>query len=106
MVEVFFDGDCAFCMRVINSFKEKDTDNIFSFIPLQKAGKKLPKKYHDLNTIVVKNGKKILVKSDAVLYIYEQLGGYHRCIARLGKFFPRFIRNYCYSLIGSIRHAL
>jgi len=104
MVEVFYDGKCSFCQRVVQALKRKDKKNILSFTPIQ--GSDLPKKYVQAKMFIVRDSNVFLKKSDAYLYIYWKLGGRHRLYAFFARLVPRFIRDATYGLISSRRHRL
>ena len=106
---IFFDGVCGLCNGVVLFVLQKDKHKRFHFSPLQSpfALEELPKHGGDpqsLNTFyVLKDSGELLSKSTAALYVLSQLGGIYRILS-LGRFFPRFFRDFCYDLIAQNRY--
>lgn len=86
------------------SLQEKDKKNVIHFTPLKEA--KLPKKYVQTKMLVAQDGKKRLIKSDAYLYIFQQLGGRFKIYAFFGRLVPRPIRDATYGIVSANRHRL
>jgi predicted DCC family thiol-disulfide oxidoreductase YuxK len=110
---IFFDGICGLCNRTVDFILREDRAGTFFYSPLQgetfgKIAKDYPETLNTDSIFVLKRGpaKEILLqRSDAFLYILENLPRY-RWLARIGKKFPRPIRDTFYRLIASTRYRI
>ena len=107
---ITYDAECNFCNGVVRFLKKHDRRNRFRFVPLQSdeggelirnAG--LPEK--DRNTVVYYAGKKIFLRSTAVLYILKDTGGVWSLLFVL-IIFPRFIRDFVYRMVARYRYHI
>jgi predicted DCC family thiol-disulfide oxidoreductase YuxK len=105
---IFFDGDCGFCNRWIAFIRKSDAENRFHYIPQKSETAAIYTRLTGLNfenqqtVIYLKNGK-MLMKSDAVLAIFYDMGR-HWKMSVLLKIFPAFLRNKIYDWIAGNRH--
>jgi predicted DCC family thiol-disulfide oxidoreductase YuxK len=60
----------------------------------------------DSNSIILLDGDNVLQKSDVLIEIYKDIGGYHRFFSILLAVFPKFFRDYFYRLIASNRYRI
>ncbi len=103
-----FDGICNLCNGVVQFLIRHDKKRIFQFASLQSdAGQALLKKHHldplSLKSIVLVEQENTFVRSTAVLKIAFLLGGAWRLAAIL-YIFPRFIRDFVYSIVARNRY--
>lgn len=105
---IFFDGICGFCNRFIAFLVQEDRNRLFSFAPLQgttahtQVGQMIPKQP---SSILIKTEHGIYQKSDAVIKIFEGLGGIWR-LAGVFRLIPRSLRDGIYTLIAKHRYRL
>ena len=112
---VLYDGVCGLCNRVTQFLLSHDHKDLFRYASLQSdfAGKILRRhgaNPSELDTVgVVLNfetpTEKVLVRSDAVLYLGTQLGGIWRVLA-WSRVMPRFIRDAIYNLVARNRYKV
>ena len=105
---ILFDGICNLCNSTINFVIKKDKRNIFKFATLQsETGKSLLSEFKidrmKTDSIVLIDGNKTYVKSDAALHIAKNLSGAYPLL--YGFFvLPRFIRDRIYDHIARNRY--
>jgi predicted DCC family thiol-disulfide oxidoreductase YuxK len=109
-IVVLFDGDCTVCNRSIQFIALRDKKKIFQFAPLQSSkGIELLKDFSinptQLNSLVVKDGKKLFTHSTAVLQICKNLSGGWKLLY-LGVLIPRIIRDKLYTFVAERRHKI
>ena len=108
---VFYDGYCVLCSKSIDFILSRDTLAAFRFASLQSdfAQKTLPERGYpianikNLSNIVYLRHNDIKIKSDAVLSILWDLGGFYK-ISCLVYFFPRFVRDFGYDRLAKLRY--
>ncbi|MFZ3201373.1 MAG: DCC1-like thiol-disulfide oxidoreductase family protein [Candidatus Acidiferrales bacterium] len=109
---LFYDGHCALCHRAVKFVLRHDPDGrAFRFAPLQgntfqalvpparRAG--LP----DSIVILTREGA-LLVRSDAFLHIFRELGGGWKFLAAVLGVIPRPLRDAVYDFIARIRYRV
>ncbi len=102
---IFFDGYCGLCDRFITEIFFRDHQHIFHFAPLQ-GPTASQYRLKDLNVdsvVYLKDGKTYL-KSQAVLEIMSDLGGFYSLFSAL-KIIPRFLRDFVYDFIAKNRYG-
>jgi predicted DCC family thiol-disulfide oxidoreductase YuxK len=108
---LFYDGGCGLCHRTVRTVLAADGAGRFVFAPLQGATfreliaepdrKGLP------DSIVVRTSDgRLLVRSDASLYVMQRLGGGWAALAALARLVPRALRDAVYDFIARIRSRL
>jgi predicted DCC family thiol-disulfide oxidoreductase YuxK len=112
---VLYDGVCGLCNRVTQFLLKHDRKDMFRYASLQSdfAGKILRRHGADpteLDTVcVVLNyetpDEKVLVRSDAVLYLSRKLGGIWAILA-WARLIPRPIRDWVYNLVAANRYQV
>ena len=110
---VFYDGYCVLCSKSIDFILSRDTLAAFRFASLQSdfAQKTLPERGYpianikNLSNIVYLRHNDIKIKSDAVLSILWDLGGFYK-ISRLVYFLPRFVRDFGYDRLAKLRYRI
>ncbi|MBS1517428.1 MAG: thiol-disulfide oxidoreductase DCC family protein [Bacteroidetes bacterium] len=105
---VLFDGVCNLCNSSVNFIIDNDKKNIFRFTSLQsEKGAEILQKYDlsgsNIDSVILIDGGKAYIKSDAALRIARELGGIYRSLY----FFiilPAFLRNSVYDFIAKNRY--
>jgi len=103
---IFFDGVCVLCNGFADFILKWDKKKFFYLAPLQgaHAKKALHQKYYtDLDSIIYLKGKKVHTKSDAILNILLDLGGFWE-ICLILFVFPKFLRDFIYRHIANKRY--
>lgn len=104
---ILFDGVCNLCNSFVRFVIRRDRKNRFVFASLQSAeAERLLTGYSEsgnLKTIILVEGPKIYVRSDAVLRILRHLSGGWQILYGL-VILPRFIRDGVYRLIAKKRY--
>jgi predicted DCC family thiol-disulfide oxidoreductase YuxK len=109
---LLYDGVCGLCNRFVQFTLRRDRNAIFRFAWLQSALAARILARHganptDLDTVyVVANhefpDEYLLSRSDAVLFVLKQLGGFWRPAASLLQLLPKFLRDATYYVV--VRH--
>ena len=107
---ILFDGMCVLCSGFIRCVLKLDKKDIFRFGLLQSENvRQLLQRYESnisrLTTIVLLEGERITVESDAVLRIARNLGGAWSLIC-LFIIIPKFLRDGVYRIISKHRYRL
>ena len=103
---VYFDGLCGLCDRFVRFVVARDRSGRYRFAPLQgtTARNRLPESpdRDALSTVVLEDGGRFRVRSDAALAVLAGLGGLWR-LAALLRVIPRPIRDGVYDWIAGHR---
>ena len=107
---VLYDGHCGLCAGVVQTLLRLDRRGRFRFAPLQSAFAKtrLAAAGLDaaaLDTVVLCEGERVYVKSDAALRIARHLGGLWR-LAGVGGVLPKGVRDRVYDFIARHRYRV
>ncbi|GIW72116.1 MAG: hypothetical protein KatS3mg102_1658 [Planctomycetota bacterium] len=112
---VLFDGECVLCNGFVQFVLPRDPRGQFAFAPLggETARRLLERCGRDperLDTVVVvpefaRGGRRALVRSAAVLFVLERLGGPWRLV-RLGRWLPAPLLDRAYDLLARWRYRL
>jgi predicted DCC family thiol-disulfide oxidoreductase YuxK len=106
---VFYDGVCGLCDRTVQFLLKHDTAQRLKFAPLQgKTAKQRTDLPDDLRSIafVTNRGtaqEQLYFRSEAVLQILKQLGGFWRVVSWL-RIIPRLLRDSIYNAIAQRRY--
>lgn len=109
---VLFDGVCNLCHSTVQFIIRHDKAGRFQFASqqsevaqriLQRYG--LPTEAALADSVVVIEGGKVWLESDAALQILYRLGGVWRVLAVL-RFLPRPLRDWAYRLVAKNRYRL
>lgn len=106
---VFYDGVCGLCDRTVQFVLKRDSAEKLFFAPLQgETAKRRSDLPADLRSIVfVKNfgtaQERIYFRSDAMLRILDQLGGFWRVLSWL-RIIPRPLRDVTYNVVARRRY--
>ncbi len=105
---VFFDGVCGLCNRYVDFLLRIDAGGKLRFAPLQ--GQNAADKFGRaeggrLDSIALYDDGRILEKSDAVIRIFEILGGVWRVFTLLG-LIPKSLRDRIYEWTARNRYRV
>jgi predicted DCC family thiol-disulfide oxidoreductase YuxK len=110
---LLYDGVCGLCNRLVRFVLKHDRHAHFRFASLQSAyaarilhGHHLDP--HELDTFYVVQGssKRIAARSDAVISVLRELGGFWSAIAVTLHFFPRSLRDWGYGVVARHRYRI
>lgn len=105
---VFFDGVCGLCNRYVDFLLRIDAGGKLRFAPLQgkSAAERLGKDEGEtLQSIALYDEGKVLRKSDAVIRIFEILGGVWGLFALFG-WVPKSLRDWVYEWAARNRYRI
>ncbi len=109
---VLFDGVCNLCHRTVQFILRHDKAQRFVFASQQsEIGQQLLRRYGVptetalADSVVVIEGARVWLESDAALYILYRLGGVWRAAAVL-RFLPKRWRDWAYRLVAKNRYRL
>lgn len=102
MKRIFYDDNCAFCVRIVNKLKKMDKKDQFTFTSLdgKKAKTLFAGNYGFLRkkkSIVFLEGKRVWVRANAVLRLLWLLGGKWKYLGALFVI-PGFLINPIYRI--------
>lgn len=104
---VYYDGVCALCNRFVKWALRHDRRRKLLFASLDgESATRLRRAFpetRDVDSIVVRDGDQVFLKSDAILRIAQQLGGVWRLTAAL-HVIPRVLRDWGYDQIAQRRY--
>ena len=114
---LFYDGVCGLCNRTVQFILRRDRREVFRFAPLQGPLANRILKAHgidpsDLDTIYVavkcdqSSKERLLVRSDAAVFVLRELGGIWRVGAAVLGLMPRSVRDWGYGLIARNRYRI
>jgi predicted DCC family thiol-disulfide oxidoreductase YuxK len=111
---LFYDGDCGLCTNSVKFFMEEDREKLIQFAPLQgeTARVLLPAELRDasqLSTVVLYRQKndaesaEIILRSNAIFTALNDIGGFWRVPAWIGRLIPNKLRDIGYNFIARYR---
>ena len=106
---IFFDGVCKLCNKYVSLLIKVDRNKVFRYSTLQGKYAKsisLNKKYQRFDSVIFFTQKKVFIKSEAIIRILKQLGGYYLFLGMVLSLFPRFFLNIFYDLIAKNRYLI
>jgi predicted DCC family thiol-disulfide oxidoreductase YuxK len=104
-----FDGDCAFCDRVVRFILAHGRRTDLLFVPRASAlGLSLREQYHlqRVESILWIDDNRAFIEWDAVSHIAAYVGGLYARLASLARLVPRPLLTAGYRLIARIRKRL
>lgn len=106
---LLYDGDCGFCGWTVRFVLRHDRSGVFHFAALaSEAGQAQRTMYAvdpAIDSIVVLDEGRALVRSDAILAVLRRLGGaWH--LLRIGGLLPRRVRDALYDAIARRRSRI
>ncbi len=108
---VFYDGGCGVCHAFVRFVAKRDARGAFHFAPLggEAFARVIPEgrrgSLPDSVVLQTADGRTLL-RSAAVLHVLERVGGGYRIVAALARLVPRFLRDWAYDLVASLRRRL
>lgn len=98
-LRVFYDGQCGLCHRYVKFALSEDQKECIYFTPLQEStfGQQLNTMY-----VQLQNGL-MLSKSDAVIALFQALGGLYNVVAIILRLIPKVIRDLGYDINAKMR---
>ena len=110
---LLYDGVCGLCNRLVQFVLKRDRHAHFRFASLQSdyAARILQRHGldpHDLDTLYVveEPGEQLLTRSDAVIFILRELGGFWRAVAVALSIFPKSLRDWGYDIVSRHRYRI
>ena len=111
---LLYDGVCGLCNRMNQFVLRHDQAGVFRFASLQSAlaGRILARHgadAADLDTVYVvvnpdQPDERLLARSDAVIFVLQQLGGFWGLTGFVLRFKPRFLRDLGYRVVARNRY--
>ena len=109
---IFYDGHCGLCHRAVRFVLKHDrSGNAFRFAPLQGQtfllrvpSKQIPD-LPDSFMVLTREGK-LLMRSDASVYVMRRLGGGWKVLANILGVIPRGLRDAAYDFVAGIRYRV
>jgi len=112
---VLYDGVCGLCNHLVQFILKRDGHDRFRFASLQSDFTREVLTRHgvdpnDLDTVYVirrhaQPGESLLARSDAILYMLQQLGGVWKLMS-VGKILPRVVRDAVYKIVARNRYRV
>ena len=109
---IFYDGHCGLCHRAVKFVLNHDgAGNTFRFAPLQgqtflsRVTSKQISGLPDSFVVLTREGK-LLMRSDASLYVMRRLSGGWKILANILGVIPRSLRDAAYDFVASIRYRV
>lgn len=105
---ILFDGVCKLCNRSVNFILRIDRQGRLKLAPLQSDyGRRVLERHGmksgPLDSMMLLEGERLMVKSTAIIRISKYLGGlWPLCMIML--IIPRFIRDFLYGIIAKNRY--
>jgi len=112
---LLYDGVCGLCNGFVQFILRHDRQAIFRFASLQSSlAARILARHNfnpsDLDTVYVvvdpDANEFLLSRSDAVLFILKQLGGFWRLAALLLQLPPKFVRDLAYNTVARHRYRI
>lgn len=110
---LLYDGVCGLCNRLVQFVLKRDAGTHFRFASLQSdfASRILQRHGldpHDLDTLYVieEPGEVLTARSDAVISVLQELGGFWRAAAVLLRATPSRLRDWGYGVIARNRYRI
>jgi len=103
---VLIDGTCALCNGTADWLARRNADGAMIFATNQGEVARIAGEPPggDTGTIVVWDGSRRLVRSDAVLLLLQTLGGGWRLFAFMARLCPGVLRDFLYDQVARRRH--
>lgn len=103
---LFYDGMCPLCGMFVRFLRKIDKRRLFLVSPLQGHAARsqlAEEQVRSLKTVVLKDGEKQWVKSDAVLEIFRRIGPPWSLLAFFS-FLPKNLRDFIYQITAKYRY--
>ena len=108
---IFYDGSCGLCHRAVRFVLAEDRSGVFRFAPLDSEAFRAAIPEADRarlpDSIVVRTSEgKLMVRSAALLYVCERLGGVWRLVSIFARIVPTTLKDSLYDRIAGVRYRL
>lgn len=107
---LFYDGNCGLCHRSIRLVLAEEPAATIRFAALESEAfrRELTESQREQlpDSVVVKSGDRVLVRSRAALFVLGRLGGWWRVLGATARVVPRPVADRLYDLLAVIRHRL
>ncbi len=108
---LLYDGVCGLCNRLVQFVLRRDRLARFRFASLQSdyAARILNPRGldpHDLNTLYVLDGERLITRADAVIFILRELGGFWHALAMALRISPKPLRDWGYGIVARHRYRV
>ena len=108
---LLFDGHCHLCHGWVRFVLERKKGDNFDFEPLQSDKGKALLQAHGLdaqwlNSLVLIDGERVLLRSDGALGVFDRLGGGWRLLAAVARVFPLWLRDWVYNGVAKVRYRI
>ncbi|MCB0329445.1 MAG: DUF393 domain-containing protein [Bdellovibrionales bacterium] len=100
---VFYDGKCGLCHWWVQFTLRRDRKNAFRFSPLQIIGENLARQKFGDTIVVLTKDQRVLIKSEAALFILKELDGKWGMVSTLLSVIPSSMRNLVYEGVALVR---
>jgi predicted DCC family thiol-disulfide oxidoreductase YuxK len=106
---LLYDGICGLCNRLVQFVLKHDTAARFRFASLQSDYAAGILQRHgldpdDLDTVyLVSESGQLAARSDAVIFVFDELGSFWSGIATVLRVFPRSLRDWGYRVVARHR---
>lgn len=105
---VFYDGECAMCSRFARLLLERDQSGRFAVAPRdgdtyrelisEQRRSRIPD-----SVVVLRADGRILIKSEASIYLMKQMGGAYATAAAACRLVPLPVRDFGYGVVAALR---
>lgn len=110
---LLYDGTCGLCNRLVQFVLKHDNHAYFRFASLQSVyaarilqGHGLDPRDLDTMYVVQESGERLAARSDVVMSVLRELGGFWRVIAATMRIFPRRLRDWGYGVVARHRYRI
>lgn len=105
---LFFDGVCGLCSHFVDFVFAEDTAGVFKVAAIQgkTAQEKLPAELRtNLNTVIILDSDQLYVRSEAILNLLYDIGGFWRLLF-IFRILPRPFCDLFYNLVARFRYNI
>lgn len=110
---LLYDGVCGLCNRLVQFVLKHDREARFRFASLQSTYAARILQRHNLDPddfetvyLVEEAGARVSACSDAVISVLRKLGGFWKAVAVALRFFPKWLRDWGYSVVARNRYRI
>jgi predicted DCC family thiol-disulfide oxidoreductase YuxK len=110
---LLYDGVCGLCNRLVQFVLKHDRKAQFHFASLQSAyAARILQRHNldadDLDTVylVEESGARVSARSEAVISVLRELGGFWKAVADALRLFPKWLRDWGYDVVARNRYRI
>lgn len=110
---LLYDGVCGLCNRLVQFVLKHDRQARFRFASLQSAYAARILQRHDIDRndldtvyVVQESGERLAARSDAVISLLGELGGFWATSAVVLRILPRSLRDWGYGVVARRRYRI